>query len=403
VTRKTGTVVLGAGQAGLAVSRELGLAGHDHVLLEQGRVAQSWRERWESLTLLSPNWLNRLPGAPAHADPDGFLDRARFVPYLEAYAAAIGAPVVTGTTATSVERDGDGFRVRATRGDWLAANVVVATGACRLPHVPMPAPPGLASVHAGRLRSLDALPDGRVLVVGAGASGQQLAAELRRAGREVVLAVGRHSRAPRRYRGRDVFDWLRLLGDLEKTVDDVPDVAAARRVPSFPLSGARGGERLDLGVMRDLGVVVAGRLVRFAHGRAWFGDGLAADVAKADDRLAKLLRRIDAHPAAAEAAPEAIAPLALDSGPRSLPLRGLAAVVWATGYRRSYGWLRLHGVLDAAGELVQRQGATPLPGLFVLGLPFQHRLKSHFIGGVGTDAAEVARAIVARSARARAA
>lgn len=397
VTSSTKTIVVGAGQAGLALSRELRAAGHEHVLLERGRVGQSWRERWESLTLLSPNWLNRLPGGSAHDDPDGFLDRAGFVGYLERYALEVGAPVVENCTVRSVEPDRRGFYLRTSRGDWYARNVVVASGDCAVPFVPLAAPAGLASLHADDYRSPDALPAGAVLVVGAGASGQQLAAELRRDGREVVLAVGRHSRAPRRYRGRDIFAWLDLLGDLDKTVDDVPDPEAARRVPSFPLSGANGGEHLDLNVMGDLGVVVAGRLVGFRDGRAHFGEDLATDVAKADDRLGKLLARIDAHPAARGTGTEGTAPVVLPAPPRSLELGRFSAVVWATGYRRSHPWLRVPGVLDATGQIVQRQGVTPVPGLYVLGLAFQHRLKSHFIGGVGTDAAELAEAIVARN------
>ena len=401
MTSSTNTVVVGAGQAGLALSRELSAAGHEHVLLERGRVGQSWRERWESLTLLSPNWLNRLPGGAAHADPEGFLDRAGFLDYLERYAVGLRAPVVEHCTVRSVEPDGDRYHVRTSRGDWNARNVVLASGDCVVPLVPLRAPAGLASVHAIDYRSPGALPPGAVLVVGAGASGQQLAAELRRDGRDVVLAVGRHSRAPRRYRDRDIFAWLDLLGDLDRTIDDVPNVEAARRVPSFPLSGANGGEHLDLNIMRDLGIVVAGRLVAFGGGRAHFGDELTAEVAKADERLAKLLTRIDAHPAARGTAPERVAPVELPEPPRSLDLRAVGAVLWASGYRRSYPWLRVPGALDATGEIVQRQGVTPVPGLYVLGLAFQHRLKSHFIGGVGTDAAEVAEVIVARETRAR--
>jgi putative flavoprotein involved in K+ transport len=401
VTSSTNTVVVGAGQAGLALSRELSAAGHEHVLLERGRVGQSWRERWESLTLLSPNWLNRLPGGAAHAHPEGFLDRAGFLRYLERYAVEQQAPVVEHCTVRSVEPDGDRYCVRTSRGDWYARNVVVASGDCAVPRIPLRAPAGLASVHAIDYRSPGALPPGAVLVVGAGASGQQLAAELRRDGRDVVLAVGRHSRAPRRYRDRDIFVWLDLLGDLDRTIDEVANVEAARRVPSFPLNGANGGEQLDLNVLRDLGVVVAGRLVGFGEGRAHFGDHLAAEVAKADDRLGKLLARIDDHPAARETEQERVLPIQLPEPPRSLGLRRFAAVLWASGYRRTYPWLRVPGVLDATGEIVQRQGVTPVPGLYVLGLAFQHRLKSHFIGGVGTDAAEVAEVIVARETRAR--
>jgi putative flavoprotein involved in K+ transport len=397
MTLSTTTIVIGAGQAGLAVSSFLSVEEHDHVVLERGRIGQSWRDRWESLTLLTPNWLNRLPGGAAHDEADEFLHRAGFLAYLERYARSIEAPVVEGTAVVSVEPARRGFRIRTGRGDWLARNVVVASGACAVPHVPLAPPRGVASLHASTYRSADQLPAGTVLVVGAGASGQQLAAELRRTGREVVLAVGRHSRAPRSYRGRDIFEWLHLLGDMDRTVDEVPDLEAARRVPSFPLSGANGGEQLDLNALRDLGVAVTGRLLGFRSGRAIFGPNLAADVAKADDRLAKLLARMDAHSAAGSGDRDAIAPVELPKPMPSLTLRGVGAIVWATGYRRSYPWLRVPGVLDDSGEIPQRQGVTREPGLYVLGLPFQHRRKSHFIGGVGQDAEHVAREIVGRS------
>jgi putative flavoprotein involved in K+ transport len=384
------TLVVGAGQAGLSLSRYLTRAGHEHVLLDRGRVGQRWRERWETLSLLSPNWLNRLPGGDPHADPDGFLDRARFVTYLEGYAGSFGAPVHEGVAVHRVERRGPGFRVVTNEGEWHARQVVVATGACDVPYVPLAAPSGVVALHTAGFRRPEQLPGGPVLVVGAGASGQQLALDLRRAGRDVVLAAGRHSRAHRRYRGRDIFEWLRILGDLDRTVDEMPDPDAARRVPSFPLSGANGGEEIGLDVLAAHGVTVAGRLAGFDGTRAVFADSLPQDVAKATSRLEKLRARIDAHELAAGAEPEPLRPVLLGRGPRSLETSTLGAVVWATGYRRAYPWLRVPGALAADGELPHGRGVTRVPGLYVLGLEYHYRRSSHFIGGVGRDAAALA-------------
>jgi putative flavoprotein involved in K+ transport len=391
------TVVVGAGQAGLALSRHLARAGHAHVLLERGRIGQGWRERWDSLTLLSPNWMNLLPGAAAHDDPSGFLRRTDFIAHLEAYARSFEAPLLEGVEVTKIERRRPGFRLATTAGDWVARSVVLATGDAAA-HVPFAAPPGVPALHSADYRRPGLLPDGPILIVGAGATGQQLALELQTAGRDVVLAVGRHSRAPRVYRGRDIFEWLELLGDFDRTIDELPDLDAAKRVPLFPLSGANGGEDLGLDRLQGLGVAITGRLVRFDGSRALFGDELADTVATADIRLQKLLRRIDAHRLARGTSADPPPAVALPAGPRTLDIRRFGAVVWATGFRHAHPSLRLHGVLDRHGEVVQRQGATRVPGLYVLGLAYQHRRSSHFIGGVGRDAEAIARMIRASEA-----
>ena len=395
---RTGTVIVGAGQAGLALSTHLRAAGHEHVVLERGRVGERWRsERWESLTLLTPNWLNRLPGAPPLHDAHGYLDRLGLVAHLDAYAA--DAPVHPHTTVLRVRRAHNGYIVRTDRGDRHAGNVVIATGDCDVPRVPAvaaAAPPCVHQVHAARYRRPDHLPDGGVLVVGAGASGQQLAAELRRAGRDVVLSVGRHVRMPRTYRGRDVFDWLHATGLLDTPAADVPDLAAARRAPSFPVSGAGGGESLGLDRLARLGVVVTGRLAGFAGRHAVFAGDLEAQVGDAERRLRRVLAQIDAHidrTGAAAAAPDDLPPFRPAPAPRELDLAGIGTILWATGFRRSYPWLDVP-VLDAAGELIHSGGVTPAPGLFAIGLRFQRRRNSHFLGGVGDDAARIAASIV---------
>ena len=396
----TDTLIVGAGQAGLSLSYHLTRAGHEHAVLERGRIGERWHsERWDSLTLLTPGWLSRLDGSEPHPDPDGFLARADFVAYLDRYARSFGAQVHKHVTVTSLTRRGHRFHADTSAGPWRARNVVIATGDSAEPRIPAAAataPPELAQLHTTRYRNPAALPDGGVLVVGAGPSGLQIAAELRREGREVVLAVGRHARVPRRYRDRDIWHWLDAIGDLERTIDEVRDPEASKRAPSVALSGANGGEQLDLTVLHRLGVTVAGRLETFDTGQAFFANDLQPAIDDSERRLLRLLDRIDAHidrthegrwPHPSDRPP----PVRLPTGPASVDLRayGISTVVWATGYRREYPWLRVP-VLEGAGEIVHRHGITSVSGLYVLGLKFQRRRASHFIGGVGADAAWIA-------------
>jgi len=402
------TVIIGGGQAGLALSRLLTKAGHDHVVLERGRVGERWRsERWDSLALLTPNWANRLPHDDAPVDPDAYTSRSDFVATLERYARSFGAPLRERTTVTAVARAGTGFRVGTDRGDWAADNVVVATGDCAVPVVPWFATSApVEQVHASRYRSPATLAPGGVLVVGAGPSGHQIADELARAGRSVVLAVGRHARIVRRYRGRDIWAWLDELGELSRSFEDLPAHARHRPRPALPLDGREGGRTIDLGVLADAGVRLAGRLEGFAGGHALFGPGPGADIADADARLARLLARIDEHiaarpdrdafpPAERVSATPAPSPFpALD-----LPAAGVSAIVWATGYRRHFPWLRIPDVAGDDGGIVHDRGRTAVPGLYVLGMRWQSRMTSHQIGGVGPDAAVLAAHITAGDGR----
>ena len=405
------TVIIGAGQAGLALSHRLTVEGHDHVLLERGRIGERWRsERWDSLALLTPNWANRLPGMPPAADPDAYLSGREFVEALERYARSFGAPVHGETTVLSVSRTspGDGygrdfatFEVRTDRGDWLADNVVLASGDCAVPLVPWfasSAPAHLDQLHASRYRSPDALRPGGVLVVGSGPSGHQIAHELAAAGRRVVLPVGRHSRIPRRYRGRDIWTWMRDLGDLTKTLDDLPYDPRTRKTPTLPLDGRDGGRTVDLAVLADAGVQITGRLEGFAGSHALLAGDLHANVDKAEERLQRLLDRIDERAGAITRAPDAPAPLRLPDPPASLDLDGIGTIVWATGYKPHYPWLRVPGALGPDGAIVHDRGETPVPGLFVLGTRWQFRTTSHQIGGVGDDAHHLAERIVATTA-----
>jgi putative flavoprotein involved in K+ transport len=404
------TVVVGGGQAGLALSHWLTELDRDHVVLERGRVAERWRsERWDSLRLLSPNWMTRLPGGGYDGpDPDGYMSASQLAELLDRYASSFDAPVLDQTTVVAVEPAGTGagYRVVTDRGTWAAANVVVATGWSDRPLVPAAAAVLAGTIHQvtpSSYRNPDRLPDGGVLVVGASASGVQLADELLRSGRDVVLAVGGHSRLPRRYRGMDIWWWMDRLGVLDETIDDAPDRAAARHEPSLQLVGRPTGENLDLATLQSLGVRLAGHLRHIDGHRVAFAEDLGATTAAAEARMRRMLaaidRYVDGNGLAAEVLdPERIDPVTPGPALDSLDLRaaGIATVVWATGFRRDYSWLHVP-VLDASGEIAQRRGVTPAPGLYVLGLRFQHHRNSSFIDGVGRDAGTVAAHIAARS------
>jgi putative flavoprotein involved in K+ transport len=396
---RTPAVVIGAGQAGLAVSALLTAAAVDHVVLERGGPAQRWRSQsWESLRLLTPNWLSRLPGwTYAGPDPAGFMGAAAVADHLTAYAAHTRAPVVDGATVLSVRGAGDGYHVATTAGAWTARAVVVATGWCDLPYVP-PAAAGLPSavtqLTPATYRNPAALPDGGVLVVGASASGAQLADELAASGRSVVLAVGSHTRVPRRYRGLDIMWWLDAMGLLDRPVPDRPGLL---REPSLQLAGRTDGRDVDLPALQDRGVRLAGRLVGVDGPRLRFAADVPASTAAADTRLRRLLARIDAHADAAGLADE-LEPAApvrtVRPGVVTELSGGIRTVLWATGHRRAYPWLKVP-VLDDAGEIRHTAGITPAAGLYVVGMRWQSRRNSSFLDGVRHDAATVAARVLA--------
>ncbi len=291
-------VVIGAGQAGLAMSRCLTDRGVDHLVLERGRVAERWRsERWNSLRLLTPNWQSRLPGFRYDGpDPDGYMTMPEVVAYFERYAASFAAPVRSGIEVRAITRVDDEFRVETTGGDWMATTVVVATGYADRPAVPGVAarmPHGIGHLVPTDYRMPEQLPEGGVLVVGASASGIQLADELNRAGRDVTIAVGHHTRLPRRYRGRDILWWLDRMGVFDETVDQVYDVEISREQPSLQLVGHPDHVTIDLSMLQARGVRVVGRFVDVQGGVARFADDLVATTAAADIKLASLLHRID--------------------------------------------------------------------------------------------------------------
>jgi putative flavoprotein involved in K+ transport len=407
------TLVVGAGQAGLAVSRCLTGQGADHVVVERGRIAERWRSaRWESLRLLTPNWMSRLPAwSYPGTDPDGYMAAPELVSYLEDYAGSFTAPVHENTTVELVEPSGSGLRVVTDQGTWLTRNVVVATGTENRAYMPAVAggiDPGIHQLTARRYQGPHQVPGGGVLVVGASASGVQIADELRRAGRPVVISVGRHARVPRRYRGRDILWWMDRAGVLGHTIDQMRDARSARRAPSLQLSG-RGNHPVGLDALAAGGVRLAGRLVAADGRRLSFADDLPATIGGAQARMDRLLRTIDGyiiHSGGEGAGPaDPPAPFRAPAGPVQLDLRraGISTVIWATGYKPAYPWLRVP-VLDRHGEIAHHRGVTSVPGLYVLGLKFLYRRNSTFVDGVGSDARFVAAHLIRRmTARALAA
>jgi len=397
--RCSDVIVIGAGQAGLAMSYCLTRRGVSHVVLERGHIAERWRsERWDSLRLLTPNWMSRLPGwSYCGPDPDGYMTTPEVVGYLGSYALSFAAPVETNTTVHALRRVAGSYRVETSRGAWCAKAIVIATGQCDVPLVPAMARSLPASTHQvvpSAYRNPDLLPEGGVLVVGASASGVQLAEEIHRSGRPVSIAVGRHTRLPRTYRGRDIMEWMERIGVLDETAEQARDLAQARTRPSLQLVGRPDRRSIDLGVLRQMGIRLLGRAIGVDGTVLHLADDLMQTTAAAQRTLERLLARIDPV-ADAEGAPSEDWPQVLGINactPKALDLQQerIGAVVWATGFRRDYTWLQIPGVLDPQGEIIHRGGIMPSPGLYVLGLRFLRRRRSNFLDGVGTDAEELA-------------
>jgi len=370
-------------------------------VLERGEVANSWRrERWDSLRLLTPNWQSRLPGLRYEGpDPDGYMTAGEVTEFIERFAKVSRAPVRTGVNVTSVRHTGDGYQVSTSRGEIHARTVVIASGACNQPAVPrfsdaVPAP--VEQLTPLRYRGPGQLPDGGVLVVGASATGVQLAAELRRSGRPVTLSVGEHVRLPRTYRGRDVLWWMDESGVWDQRYDEVEDLTRARRLPSPQLAGTPERTTLDLNALTSMGVELVGRWAAVRDGRALFSGGLRNMFSLADLKMERLLDTFDEWAKTdgydAEAGPpERFAPTRVPESARlQLDLQSgeIRAIVWATGFRPDYGWLHVP-VVDAKGQLDHEGGVAGSPGLYALGLPVLRRRRSTFICGIEDDAREV--------------
>ena len=394
------TVVIGAGHSGLAVSHFLTALSIDHVVIERGEVAHTWRtERWDSLRLLTPNWQSRLPGyAYDGPDPDGFMTMPDVIDFVHGYAKVIEAPLQLHTTVTAVRRSPAGYEVVTDQGVWEAPTVVLASGGfnvARIPPVAAAVPGSVDQVTPQRYRNPADLAPGRVLVVGASATGIQIAHELQMSGRDVTVAVGEHVRMPRTYRGRDVQWWMDRTGRLDEGLDDVDDLVRARSVPSPQLVGTPDRTTLDLNVLTDRGVQVVGRLARIADGSAQLSGSLRNVCNLADLKQQRLLELFDEWATGAQTdadvdPPERFAPTRIeDDPPLTLDLNGFETIVWATGFRPDYSWLDVP-VFDRKGQLRHDGGiVSDSPGLYRIGLNFLRRRKSSFIHGAEDDSRDI--------------
>lgn len=400
---KTTAVVIGAGHVGLAMSRRLTERSIDHIVLERGEVANSWRtQRWPSLRLLTPNWQTRLPGYEyCGDDPDGYTPVAGVVTTLSRYARLIAAPVRTATTVHAVRTAPNGFEIRASDDLIHARAVVLATGACSLPAIPGAAgavPSPIATLSPLAYRGPGQFPDGGVLVVGGSATGVQLAGEIHRSGRPVTLSVGEHVRLPRTYRGRDIFWWLEATGLLAERYDQIDDLTRARHLPSPQLSGTHEAVITDLNSLTAQGVRIVGRLGRIVDGLAQFSGSLPNTCALADLKMNRFLNRADEWATTSGLdgelpPPHRFAPTYVDPRtPLELDLTSgeITTVLWATGFRPDHSWLDIP-VCDRTGRIRHDGGVvTSTPGLYVLGLPVLRARASTYIHGANTDTRDLA-------------
>jgi putative flavoprotein involved in K+ transport len=407
---QTDAVVVGAGHAGLAMSYCLTQLGVNHFVLERGVMAERWRsERWDSLTLLTPNWMTQLPGFRySGTEPDGFVGRDEYRAFLEQYAQSFDAPVRTGENVRSLSRDEvtGQYHLDTSAGAIQASSVVIATGPFHVPAIPTcstEVPQTITQLHTSAYRNPHQLPAGAVLVVGSGNSGAQIAEELVTAGRRVYLSTGHVRHAPRRYRGHDLMWWFVQLGVLDRTTDQVtsPDV---RNAPPPMLTGVGGGHDLNLHRLADRGVTLLGRIQGVTDGIATVDRGVRDTLIKADEALVAFKSQIDDY-----IIQHGITVPHDGSGGTALPIEsdedgitmldlqgaGITSIIWATGFRSDYGWVHL-SVFDQSGEPEHHGGVTRVPGLYFLGLRWLSKYKSFFIYGVGEDAQRLARHIADR-------
>lgn len=389
-------VVVGAGQAGLAVSYELAQAGVEHVVLERGRVGETWRGRWDSFCLVTPNWSVQLPGGPYDGDdPDGFMLRDDLVAFFERYATSFGAPVREGVAVTSLQRANEGFVLETTDGPIGARSVVLSTGAYQRPHRPAGAaalPAGLLQIDVEDYRNPDALPPGAVLIVGSGQTGCQIAEELHQAGRKVFVACGRAPWAPRRLGDHDIVWWLNEAGFLEEALSALPG-PQARLFANVQATGHGRGHDLHYRTLQRMGVTLLGHFVGADGPRARFAPDLGESVAWGDQRNEQLMDKLG------KLASERGLPLEIPerepfdtTAPEDVDLSGFAAVIFTSGFRPDYeSWVACAGAFDEYGFPVHEECASTIaPGLYFVGVHFLRKRKSSLLIGVGEDAAIVA-------------
>ncbi len=400
------TLVIGAGQAGLAMSEHLSKQGLSHLVLERHRIAERWRsERWDSLVANGPAWHDRFPGMTfPNLDPDAFATRDMIVNYFEAYADMIKAPIRSGINVTSLSSNanGSGFKVETSEGVLEAKNVVVATGPFQRPIIPtnVPADAGLIQIHSSSYRNPAQLPEGAVLVVGAGSSGAQIADELLRSGKRVYLSIGPHDRPPRRYRGRDFVWWLGVLGKWDAKTRD-----PATEHVTISVSGAHGGQTIDFREFAERGMTLVGRAGQYKNGVIQFAPDLAETIERGDANYLSVLEEADLYarkhnldmPEEPEAKIIRPAPHCMREPLLELDLAnaGVTSIIWATGYVLDFDWLKLD-TFDDKGRPAHERGVTKIPGLYFLGLAWLARRASPFIWGVWHDAEYLAVHIASR-------
>ncbi len=397
---KTDTLIVGGGQAGIAMSEHLGRADVPHIVVEKNRTAEAWRTgRWDNLVANGPAWHDRFPGLEfENCHPDEFVPKDRMAQYLVDYAAMIDAPIREGVEVLSAERlsDGGGFLVTTSQGQIKARRIVAATGAFQHPVIPpiLPETPGIEQLHSFHYKNPEQLPEGAVMVVGAGSSGAQIADELNRAGRKVFLSVGPHDRPPRRYRGRDNVWWLGVLG-----LWDMAAPAPGAEHVTISVSGARGGQTMDFRRLAGEGVTLTGLTSTCEDGVLHFAGDLQRNIAAGDANYLEVLDMADAYvartgialqqdPQARKAYPD---PDCLANPVRSINLaaEGVTSVIWATGFRQDFGWLKVNA-FDEKGAPIHQRGSSAEPDVYFLGLPWQSRRGSSFLWGVWHDAKHIA-------------
>jgi putative flavoprotein involved in K+ transport len=403
-SKKFDAVIIGGGQAGLAMSYLLTQQDREHIILEKSQqIGESWRQRWDSFTLVTPNWQLQLPGYPYEGDnPDGFLTRDEIVTYLETYADRFDPPLRFGVEVTAVtQNDSGSYQIHTPNHIYEADNVVVAVGTFQQPHIPpfsSKAPEDITQLHSSDYRNPEALPAGNVLVVGSGQSGCQIAQELNENGRQVYLCTSQVGRLPRRYRGKDGMWWADKLGIFDETIDDL-DSPAERFAPNPQVSGKNGGQEIDLHQFARDGIHLLGHLEDIRGHQLILAPNLHQNIAAADKQVEMFCQGVDKYVRAAELDVPQETMTVLQDGYQqeeitelNLKEANIHTIIWATGFDWDFSWIKLP-ILDEYAYPVQQQGITDYPGLYFLGLHWLHTRKSGLLFGVGEDAEHIAQDI----------